>query len=154
MDSDAALDPDRTETKPKKPRRGVRLGTAIACLAVAVITAAATFGGLPNQRAITAAAACVGAIILVLDRIVDSWEHGTQPGGLEIGGLFMAFGGFVIALAPRNEFALASVVMVVAMAAGAAFTFAGPLTKWLSPLIRRQVFVPQNSTARFDERKH
>jgi len=43
--------------------------------------------------------------------------------------------------------------VVVAMLVGAAFTFAGPLTKWLSPLIKRLVFVPQNTIARGGQRK-
>jgi hypothetical protein len=154
MDSDVALDPARTEPKATTPRSRTRLVTGIAYFVVGVIAVVATFGARQHHGGmIAAAAAFAGAVILLLDRIVDSWEHGARLGGLEIGGLFLAFGAVVMAVAPRDEFALASAVVVVAMLVGAAFTFAGPLTKWLSPLIKHLVFVPQNTIARGGQRK-
>jgi hypothetical protein len=133
MGSDAALDQTRAKPQAAKPRTGTRLATGIACFTVSVVALVAELGaGHGDLGAITAAAAFAVAVILMVDRIVDSWEHETEPLGGEIGAVFFTWGVLVLAIDPRDSFALASTLGCCAIVLGVAFLFMAPLTKWLS----------------------
>ena len=153
MDSDAALDPDRIETKPTKPRRRERPFTAIVYFTVAVITVAATFGGHQHHGTLIAsAAAFAGAIILLVDSIVASWENQTKPNGFEIGAVFMAWGVLVYAISPRDSLGLALTLGSVAMFLGVMSAFLAPLSRWLVRAIDRPLFAPSSMIARVERK--
>jgi|HubBroStandDraft_2_1064218.scaffolds.fasta_scaffold512741_1 hypothetical protein len=154
MDSDVALDPARTEAKATKPRHRTPLVTASAYLAVGFITVVATFGA-HNQHggAIVVAAGFAEAIIIVVDSIVESWEHDTKPSGLEIGAVFFAWGGLVLAVAPRDSFALASMLAWLAMVLGVTFAFMAPLTRWLVSAVDRPLLTSYETIAGGGQRK-
>ena len=154
MGSDEAQDPARTELKAAKLGRRTPLITGIAYFAVWLIAVVAEFGARHHHDgAIAAAAAFAGAIIMIVDRIVESWEHDTKPSGLEVGAVFLAWGALMFAVASRESFALASTLAWIAMVLGVTFAFMAPLTKVLVDAIDRPLFTAYDTIAAGGERK-
>jgi hypothetical protein len=154
MGSDAALDQTQAKPQAAKPRTGTRLATGIACFTVSMVALVAELrAGHHNVGAIAAAAAFAGAVILLVDRIVDTWEHETEPLGGEIGAVFFTWGVLVLAIDPRDSFALASALGCGAMVLGAGFTVGAPLTRWLHFAIEDPPFAPRMAIAEDGQRK-